>query len=71
LTAPPTRFERGFHSGDAKLAFLHGDITAAVPLPDGLLEVLRGREPDRGAVAEERHWKNLLLITQAAHIRTL
>ena len=29
LTGPPSRFERGFRSGEAKLAFLYGDIQAA------------------------------------------
>ncbi len=66
LTAPLTRFERGFRSGDAKLAFLHGDIEAAVPLPDGLLEVLRGSERGPRAAAQERRWKRPLLITQAS-----
>jgi hypothetical protein len=65
LTAPPTRFERGFRSGDAKLAFLDGDIQATVPLPDGLLEVLRGGEPGPRAAPGQRRWKSPLLITQA------
>lgn len=33
LTAPAVGFERGFRSGDAKMAFLHGDIQSAVWLP--------------------------------------
>jgi hypothetical protein len=66
LTGPPTRFERGFRSGDAKLAFLHGDITAAVPLPDGLLEVLRGGAPGPRTAPERLRWKNPLFITQVA-----
>ncbi len=65
LTAPPTRFERGFRSGDAKLAFMHGDIEAAVPLPDGLLEALRDGESGLRAAPGKRRWKSPLLITQA------
>ncbi len=64
LTAPPARFERGFRSGDAKLAFVHGDIEATVPLPDGLLKVLReGEHGPRAAPGARR--KSPLLITQA------
>jgi hypothetical protein len=59
LTAPPFRFERGFRSGGAKMAFFNGDIAATVPLPEGLLEVLHEGRP--GA----RHGKSPLLITQA------
>lgn len=68
LTAPLTRFERGFRSGDAKLAFHYGDIEPAVPLPDGLLDLLRGSGSERGPRAEprQRRWKSPLLITQAS-----
>lgn len=66
LTAPPTWFERGFPSGDAKLAFTHGDIEATVSLPNGLLEVLRrGESGPRAAPGKRRRWKSPLLITQA------
>lgn len=66
LTAPLTRFERGFRSGNAKLAFLHGDIETAVPLPDGLLDLLRSGEPRPPAAPGMRRWKSPLLITQAS-----
>jgi hypothetical protein len=66
LTAPLTRFERGFRSGDAKLAFLHGDIETAVALPDGLLDLLRGSERGPRAAPQKRRWKSPLLITQAS-----
>jgi hypothetical protein len=65
LTGPPARLERGFRSGHAKLAFHYGDIQATVPLPDGLLEVLRGGEPGPGAAPGGRRWPGPLLITQA------
>ncbi len=65
LTAPPARPERGFRSGDAKLAFTYGDIEAAVPLPDGLLDVLRVGGPGPRAAPGKRRWKSPLLITQA------
>lgn len=64
LTGSPFRFERGFRSGEAKLAFLYGDIKAVVPLPDGLLEVLLGGEDGSRAVPGKRRWSNPLLITQ-------
>jgi len=66
LTGSPFRFERGFRSGEAKLAFLYGDIRAAVPLPDGLLEVLRGGEDGPPAVPGRRRWSSPLLVTQAS-----
>jgi len=66
LIGPLTRFERGFRSGDAKLAFYYGDIEAAVPLPDGLLEILRGNGDGQRAVPGRRCWSNPLLITQAS-----
>jgi hypothetical protein len=66
LTGSPFRFERGFRSGEAKLAFLYGDIRAAVPLPDGLLEVLRGGEDGPPAVPGSRRWSSPLLVTQAS-----
>lgn len=69
LTAPPTRFERGFRSGDAKLAFLHADIQATVPLPDGLLEVLREGDPGLRVAPGQRGWKSPLLITRAFSAR--
>lgn len=65
LIGPLTRFERGFRSGDAKLAFHYGDINAAVPLPEGLLELLRTRE-DGPPAPGRRRWSNPLLITQAS-----
>jgi hypothetical protein len=40
LVGPAANPEAGFRSVPAKLAFLHGDIESAVPLPAGLLEVL-------------------------------
>lgn len=33
LTGPPTRMDHGFRSGEAKLAFLYGDIQTEVQLP--------------------------------------
>jgi hypothetical protein len=56
---------RGFRSGEAKLAFLYGDIDTAVPLPDGLLELLRENGDEPRAAAERRRWKVSVLITQA------
>jgi hypothetical protein len=64
MTGPLT-IVRGFRSGEAKLAFQHGDIDAAVPLPDGLLEALRENHDDPISAAERRHWKTPLLITHA------
>ncbi|MGN6679142.1 MAG: hypothetical protein ACTHKL_15370 [Streptosporangiaceae bacterium] len=63
MSGPMTRFERGFQSAEAKLAFLYGDIESAVPLPDGLLAVLRanGPEPWPG----QKGWSRPLLITEA------
>jgi hypothetical protein len=66
LIGSPFRFERGFRSGQAKLAFHHGDIEAAVPLPAGLLEWLRQGEDWPRAVPGKRRWSNPLLITQAS-----
>ena len=60
LTAPSVGFERGFRSGDAKMAFLHGDIQSAVWLPDGLLDVLR-----ESAASERRTRTSPLLIAHA------
>ena len=65
LTAPSVGFERGFRSGDAKMAFLHGDIQSAVWLPDGLLDVLRESAHDRTAASERRTRTSPLLITHA------
>jgi len=66
LTGPPFWFERGFRSGQAKLAFHYGDIEAAAPLPDGLLEVLRAGEGGPRAAPGRRRWSNPLLITRAS-----
>jgi hypothetical protein len=66
LTAPLTRFEGGFRSGEAKLAFLRGDIEPAVPLPDELLDLLRRSERGPRAAPQKRRWKSPLLITQAS-----
>jgi hypothetical protein len=69
LTGPLTRFERGFRSGAAKHAFLHGDIEAAVPLPDGLLEMLRSGEAGRNALPGKLARPGPLLITRASQGR--
>ena len=66
LAGPLTRFERGFRSGAAKLAFLHGDIEAVVPLPDGLLEMLRRSEAGLKAMPGNRARRSPLLITRAS-----
>jgi hypothetical protein len=66
MTGPLTRFERGFRSGPAKLAFLHGDIEAAVPLPDGLLQMLRSGANRPRPVPGRMRWQHPLLITQAS-----
>ena len=65
MTGPLTRFERGFRSGEAKLAFIHGDIEAAVPLPDGLLGLVRGSQTGPRPMPSERRWSKPLLITHA------
>ncbi len=44
---------------------MHGDIEVAVPMPDGLLEVLRDGESGPRAAPGKRRWKSPLLITQA------
>jgi hypothetical protein len=65
MTGSVTWFEGGFRSGEAKLAFLYGDVEAAVSLPEDVLELLREGEsgplPDPG----ERRWPSPLLITEA------
>jgi hypothetical protein len=66
LTARPTWFEQGLRSKGAKLAFTYGDIETTVPLPDGLLEVLRRSESrPSGEPGKHRRWGGPLLITQA------
>lgn len=64
MSGPLTRFERGFRSGEAKLAFHYGDIELAVPLPAGLLDVLRANAPNQ--VPGQKRWSRPLLITQAS-----
>ncbi len=66
LAGPLTRVERGFRSGAAKLAFLHGDIEAVVPLPDGLLEMFHTSEAGLKAMPGKRAWQSPLLITRAS-----
>jgi len=69
LTGPVTRFERGFRSGQAKLAFHYGQIEADVPLPPGMLEMLRGSGAGPKAMREERRRPKPLRITQARPAR--
>ena len=64
MTGPVVLFDSGFRSGEAKMAFLHGDITADAELPDGLLNVLRGGSRQL-PVPASRHWRAPLVITQA------
>jgi hypothetical protein len=59
-----TIFERGFRSGEAKLAFHYGDIEPVVPLRAGVLDVLRANAPSPGPLGQRR-WSHALLITQA------
>jgi hypothetical protein len=48
LVAPSVSVDGGFDSAEAKLAFLDGAITSAVPIPEAVLESLPQRR-DRGA----------------------
>lgn len=64
MSGPLTRFERGFRSGEAKRAFHYGDIEAAIPLPRGLLQVLRDSAPP--PLPGPKQWPRPLLITQAS-----
>jgi hypothetical protein len=41
LTAGVVRSEGGFITGEAKLAFLHGAVTATIPVPDAVLRLVR------------------------------
>jgi hypothetical protein len=45
LVGARTRNGHGFNSGEAKLAFLQGRITTAVPLPDRVLAALGAYQP--------------------------
>jgi hypothetical protein len=64
MSGPMTRFEHGFRSGEAKLAFHYGDIESMVPLPDGLMDVLRANAPQPWP--GQKRWSRPLLITQAS-----
>jgi hypothetical protein len=55
---------RGFRFGEAKLAFHYGDIESAVPLPRGLLDVLRANAPS--PLPGQKRWSRPLLITHAS-----
>lgn len=64
MTGPVAWPEQGFGSGAEKLAFLHGDVKAAVPLPDGVLGLLReGAAPLPDPAL--RRWPGPLLIAEA------
>ena len=63
---PLTWFEGGFRSSEAKLAFLYGDIEATVPLPRGMLGLLREGESGPLPDPRERRWSSPLLITEAS-----
>jgi hypothetical protein len=43
LPAGVVRSEGGFNTGAAKLSFLHGAITATIPVPDAVLRLVRER----------------------------
>ena len=51
LVGPPVRLpEGGFVDGDAKTAFMHSGVAAAVPVPDRVVEMLRERPESDPAV---------------------
>jgi hypothetical protein len=43
LTAGVVRSEGGFRTAEAKRAFLHGAVTATIPVPDAVLRLVRDR----------------------------
>jgi hypothetical protein len=53
LVGPPAWPERGFRSGDAKIAFLHGLVAAGQPLPEGLTRILGQQRISAGPPAAE------------------
>ena len=64
MCGPLTRFERGFRSGEAKLAFHYGDIEAVAPLPREMLDVLCANAPR--PMPSPKWWSRPLMITQAS-----
>lgn len=64
MCGPLTRFERGFRSGEGKLAFHYGDIEAVAPLPREMLDVLRANAPH--PMPSPKWWSRPLMITQAS-----
>ena len=64
MCGPLTRFERGFRSGEAKLAFHYGDTETVAPLPREMLDVLRADAPR--PMPSPKWWSRPLMITHAS-----